>query len=1285
MKHLILMLLFAGGMFTRIHAQQESVTLQWDSPAREYISEDYSFTYYSFEGAVYDPEYRGLPVYTKSFPVPTGYHALAWLTDATYEYLEEALEGVTLPEPEDEISLHVATGTARGQSFANIWFIPLRKDPLTGQWQKLVSFTLHWKTEPGSETATGRRSVQYASQSVLASGQWYMFTTERNGVYKLDYNFLVNQLKMNLTGIDPKNIRIYGNGGAMLPEKAGDPHPDDLVENAIEVVGGSDGSFDPGDYILMYGQGPDNESLALQNVNNSQRMLYQHANNLYDTAAHWFITTDLGPGKRISIVPSLGIANYTSGQADFHVWLEEDLHNLAESGREWYGQMYDNFYPGQTLSFTVPDLLTDSVCYLKAVMAGRSLAGNTQFRILYNSQTLVTRSITSVGTNYYDPYAREASGWGQFYATGNNLNIQVQFITSPSDPQSQGWLNYIDITGRRTNRFSNGQIIFRDRHTVAPGRVTKFSVQTNKGNAVVWDITDPLHPARQEVQFTGSALEFTRPTDSLLTFIVFDGSQYYTPQAIGPVPNQDIHGTIGQPDMVIVTHPEFLAQANELAQYHIQRDGLSVKVVTTQQVFNEFSSGNQDVTAIRNLMKMLYDRAGGNPNDMPRFLLLFGDGSYDYKDIQISKNTNTNFVPTYQSYESLNRASTFTSDDYFGMLDDNEGQNLVNGNQLLDIAIGRLPVETADEAVAVVNKIKHYTSPASLGDWRNHVTFVADDEDGNTHIGDANKIATQLEKAQPVLNIDKIYLDAYQQVSTPGGGRYPDVNEAINARIFSGTLIMNYTGHGGEDGWALERILRNPMVKKWKNLNNLPLFVTATCSFSRYDNPDKKTTGEIILVKADGGAIALVTTVRLVYSFGNYTLNKTFFSHIFEKTNGTYTTLGEALMHTKNDKDITRGANNRKFTLLGDPAMTLAYPQYTVFTTEVDNQPFVQNGDTLKALQKVTISAEVRDETGTSLLTKFNGIAFPTIYDKERSVTTLQNDPTSNKYTFKVRDRIIYKGKATVSNGKFNYTFVVPKDISYNFGSGKISYYVEDGFTDGNGYDSIMIGGTTPGAPDDNVGPTANLFMNDTSFVFGGITDKDPVLLVKLEDENGINTTGNIGHDITAVMDEDEQNKIILNDFYEAELDDYTRGTVKYPLNDLPEGQHQIRVKAWDVYNNSGEGYTEFIVTDQAELALSHVLNYPNPFVSYTEFWFEHNRPDQPLHITIEIFTVSGKKVKTISRDIVPEGYRVSGITWDGLDDFGNPIGKGAYIYKVNVRTDDGAHAEQWQKLVLLR
>ncbi len=734
--------------------------------------------------------------------------------------------------------------------------------------------------------------------------------------------------------------------------------------------------------------------------------------------------------------------------------------------------------------------------------------------------------------------------------------------------------------------------------------------------------------------------------------------------------------------MIVIYHQDFLSAAQRFKEHRSAHSNLSIELVDIDKLYNEFSSGRVDPTAIRDFAKMLLDRSG-----QFKHLLLLGDGSFDTRNIGGDSKT---FVPVYETKESLHAVSAFPSDDYFALLTDEDGNDSLAGE--MDITVGRIPVRTLEEANGVIDKIIRYDTEAStLGDWRNRVTYAADDGDTNTHVNDADAIADDVRDLHRVFNFDKIYFDAYQQVSTSGDDRFPEAQDAINRTMFKGVLVLNYMGHGGGRGWAQERVLTNNDISNWSNSDKLPLFVTATCSFAGYDDASFTSAGEQIMLKPDGGAIALFTTTRAVFTSSNERLTREVFEAIFNVTDGYLPPIGEILRVAKNTS--TAGVeNSRKFTILGDPSLTLAVPKLDIATTHINGVAIGSQIDTIRALQEVTISGAVLDANG-NVNTSFNGTVYPTIFDKKIIAKTLGQDSDSQVKDFELQKNILFKGRASVTDGIFTFTFVVPKDINYAYGYGKISYYAEDGTqTDARGfYDEIIIGGTDPNGIQDDEGPIVEVFMNNEDFVTGGLTDKNPTLLVKLSDDHGINVAGNsIGHDLTGVLDQNTSNTYILNDFYESEVNDHRKGEVRFPLFDIEEGVHTISVKAWDVANNSSEGFTEFIVASGENAALDHVLNYPNPFSTCTNFQFEHNLAGQMLDVQVQIFTVSGKLAKTVHTQVNADGYRVTDIKWDGTDDYGDRLGRGVYVYKVKVRSlsDPSASIKgesDFEKLVILK
>ena len=1163
----------------------------------------------------------------------------------------------------DNIELNFFNGIEKKMNYGFYNFIPIIYDKNSGTYKKVVSYKFELITEKPTVNPTNK---SLTLNSVLESGDWYKIGVSKDGVFKLTYDFL-KDLGLDVDNINPANIKVYGNGGKMLPLLNSDYRPDDLQQNAIHVAGENDGVFDKEDYVLFYGQSPNTWNL------NTLSNRFNHKNNLFSDTSFYFITaSNTGqPSKRITSQPSLSGATINVTTFNDYTYHEKDLVNLIKSGQEWFGEVFD-IRTNYNFNFNAPNLDVNTPVQAEVFVAARSNNTST-FAITTNSNSF---NITCGGVdlnNYTSTFASTSSNATSFTATNNIINIGITYNRPNS--LSTGWLNKIEINYRRNLSMSGNQLFFRDINSIGVGNIASFNISNAGTITKIWDVSDPFNIKEINYNLSGGTVTFTVATDSLREFVALTNNYETQVTPLGKVENQNLHG-ITQADMVIVSHPMFLSQAGQVADFHSD-EGLNVIIVTPQQIYNEFSSGSQDIVAIRDFIRMLYNRTTVS-TDLPKYLLLFGDGSYDNKN---RLTNNTNFIPTFQSVNSTNPLGTasYVSDDFYGMLDPTEG--VWSGAEIMDIAIGRLPVKSQQEANNVVDKILNYNTTTTLDDWRNDVVFVGDDEDGNLHMKDANKIADTLITNYKSYNVDKLFIDAYQQVATPGGNRYPEVNDELDKAVNNGSLIINYTGHGGEVGWAHERILSVPMINSWENQRGLPLFITATCEFSRFDDPSRTSAGELILLNKKGG-IALLTTVRTVFSGPNFTLNKTLFDIIFTKNNLEDKTIGEIFTETKN---LTNGGtNNRNFTLLGDPALKLAYPNHKVITTKLNNIN-ISSIDTIKALQKVTIEGYVQNRSGQKL-TNFNGIIKPTVFDKAKTITTLQNDGGS-AMQFNLQTSKLFKGKVSVTNGDFSFSFVVPKDISYTYGVGKVSYYTENSFEDGHGYfDGFYIGGMADSIATDNQGPDLELYMNDDNFISGGMTDENPSLLAFVEDIHGINMVGNgIGHDIIAILDDKTEQPFVLNDFYEADLNSYQKGTIRFPFKDLEEGRHKLTLKVWDVYNNSSEATLEFVVVKSKDLVLDKVYNYPNPFTTYTEFWFEHNQPGKPMYAQVQIFTITGKLIQTLEQNILNEGFRSSSITWDGLDAFGDQIGRGVYVYKLRVRAENMSVAEKIQKLVILR
>ncbi|UYZ57744.1 type IX secretion system sortase PorU [Hymenobacter latericus] len=1214
-------------------------------------------------------------------------------------------------------------GTENRQPVTLASLVPLRRNPQTGQLEKLVSFEYTYRT--GSSPVQARTNRTYAPNSVLRQGEWFKIgvtnTSLGNGnVFKLDKAFLRN-LGLPVQSLDPRRLQLYGHSLGMLPQANSAPRPDDLEENAIYFAdnGGNNAAFDDDEYFLFYSPGPHTWEL------NGGR--FRHRLNLYTDTAYYFLTVGSTLGKRVAPAPAVtGIATAEIREYTDHFFYERDLLNLLKSGRQWLGETFSG-NAGLQKEFTfagITDLVVGSPLLVTSSAAATALppGGTTSFSLALNGTALGTQLIRNQSCNpgtafcYEEAANTELSTHTANAPAGPDLRIRLTYAGTPSDLSATGYLDYLEVQARRQLRLGNTPLLFRSLENVSGSALSAFVLQ-NAGNALVWDVTEPRTP--QAVAQTAG--RFLARSNQVREYVAFaPNASFDTPRAFGRVANQNLHAIgAGAPvDLAIVTHPLFVAEAERLAAHRRTHDGLRTAVVTTNQIYNEFSSGGQDITAIRDFVKMLYDRRGGAPG---LYVLLLGDASYDYKadpgnaanqlpawwkDRQVKDADNQNLVPTYEAIESFAKVAprfngqgvSYCSDDYYAYLDDNEGawpEDGSAGAQVMDAAVGRLPVRfgsrqanPAAMAAEVVRKLIEYDLAPAQGKWRNRLTFVADDGDNNQHLDNSEDTANPLVSTQPGFQVNKVYLDMYPQVSTASGQRSPNATAALDAAIEQGSLLVSYAGHGGPTAWADEKLITDASVQQLQNRQRLTFMFTGTCDFAQYDDPGFTSAGEQLLTDTPNGAIGLLTTTRLVYASNNQALANAFYRHLFQRNaaTGRWPRLGDAVVFGKNNdfEDVY----NRNFSLLGDPSMRLAMPDLVARTARLSdaNDPTRTPLDTVRALQRVRLEGEVVNPVGNALQSDFNGKVQVTVYEKADSVRTLGNENLPKVVV--VQRNVMYDGQATVRNGRFFVQFVVPKDINYRFGLGKISLYAADSTrnVDAHGANPrIVVGGAAKAGLTDTIPPTIRLAMDTESFAFGGLTRPNTTLLATLTDSSGINTAGTgIGHELTATLDNDPAKVTVLNEYYTADLNKFTSGRVRYLFKNLTPGPHVLRVKAWDNFNNSGEREIEFIVARDEKLALSHIINYPNPFATHTAFHFDHNRPGEDLDVQVQIFTVSGKLVRTLSAYVPASESHVKTITWNGRDEYNDQLARGVYVYRLSVRTSRDAPVSKYEKLVLL-
>lgn len=1281
-KSYTLLLLFIGFIS---FSQQRNVSINWNG--HRILQTGYTsitvpsfdsnhFSYDQINGMRYFAEWKESGLINESN---------ASITNISYSIISsQDLKDVNRSTIPTELKFRIANVDGRGEKSVYFEISPIVREG--NVYRRINSFTLNYSIGAARNAASSER-FSNITNSVLASGNWYRFYVDTTGVHRLSRNFL-SQLGIDVNSVNPRNIKIYGNGGAMLPYRNSQTQFIDVQENAIYVQGEEDGSFDNNDFILFYAQGP-------RGFNQEQNT---HI-NLYTDRTYYYLNIGSDAGKRITPI------NQPTDDADFQInnfqdytFYESDEFNLVKLGRRWFGDKFD-VENERNFSFEIPNVDTSAPVNVQIVLGSVSeLPSSMGVSVNGNSSSVNLPTINPDGFIY----GTQAFYNNSINVSGEAIDIELNYDNG-GNPIASAYVDYITLRSTRQLAFvEDAQLSFRNNSVASNSGIAQYNISNASAVDQVWDVTDILNV--QSVQNdNASNFSFKVNSGELREYIAFSISDAMVPNvdASVQVPNQNLKGTIltdnqGQfqdLDYLIITPQIFLGQAERLAEINRFHNNITVKVITLQEIYNEFSTGNPDIAAIRNFVRYIYDNASTAANRI-KYVGLFGDASYDYKD---RINNNTNFVPSWFSLNSFSVTNSLISDDFYGMMGDSEG-TLISTDRL-DIAVGRMLADSPQRAKEIVDKIEAYYAEDSYGSWRNNVLLVSDDIDEEFERvlqETTDQVATDLKVQKPFINSIKVHSDAFLQQASAGGDRYPEVNEAFQNAINVGVLLVNYFGHGGELGLADERIFDINDSQAINNNCRFNCFVTVTCEYTKYDNPDLQTAGEFTYWNTRGGAVALITTTRQIFVNVGSAYNDILEDYLFAYGSNDYPSMAEALRQTKLDPILAGSSQNRLVHFIGDPAMKLAVPRPSIQLTHINDVPITQTTDVLQALGRVKLSGEVTDESG-NLLSNYNGILTATVFDKEIERRTLANDGIQDSngtifLDFTTLGEIIFKGQATITNGVFEFNFVVPRDIGVPVGPGKVSFYAKRNnvLEDQTGFSlDIQVGGINQNAEEDNIGPLINLFMNDENFISGGITNESPTLLAKLQDDNGINTASGIGHDITAILDGDETNPFVLNDYYQANVDDYTNGTVTFNFRDLEPGLHTLTLKAWDVYNNSSTSEIQFEVFNNNELlVVENVLNYPNPFVNYTEFWFNHNSSDA-LDISVQIFTVSGKLVRTLNGQTNTSGKSTStlsrDIVWDGRDDFGDKIGKGVYIYKLKVKSQRlNIQVEKIEKLVIL-
>ncbi|AFK02795.1 hypothetical protein Emtol_1650 [Emticicia oligotrophica DSM 17448] len=1082
------------------------------------------------------------------------------------------------------------------------------------------------------------------AQSVLATGQWYKIATTRTGVHKIDAAFL-QSAGIDIGKINPQNIRIFGNGAGVLPQANNAKRLADLTENAIEVIGENDGKFDPADYILFFAESPH------KIIYNAENQNFSHLNNPYSDTTFVFLNLSDSKGLRVknqTLPTNVGNFIRTFDDFSFHELDQKNIissggRDLGGSGREWYGESF-GVSPDMSFDVKSEGVVAGSSIKINSAILGASFV-STKVSLKLNADSLVgEQPLRAIGTGTYDIKGNESIQSFTALANGKNTQKLIFSFNKNNQSSSVAYLNYFEVQMKRKLQFYAQQTIVRSIESLK-NKISTFALSQASNNQKIWDVSNALTVENIPFQINNSEAVFNTETQNQLkTFVLFSEANLLEPNAIHKIQNQNLQ-QVQVPDLLIVSVSFWHEQAQRLADFRKKNDALDAIVIDIEQIYNEFGNGSPDPTAIRDFGRFLWQK---NPQKL-KYLLLFADASFDYKNLIQYAGIDTKLqIPTYESRESLNPVNSYASDDYFGFFEENEGEWLENneGNHSLDISIGRLPVKNYEEAKNVVDKLIYYAqTQKTMGSWRRKISFVADDGDFNIHQQDADDIAEMAVKNNQDWQINKIYLDAFPQIATANGAISPATNRAINRIVNEGSLIINYSGHGGVDGWTEEKVLTREQILTWRNLSNMPVFLTATCSFGRFDDPGNVSGAEMAMLSPKGAAIGLLTTTRPVYSNTNFLLNSAFYQAFLKVKAGSVFRLGDIFRVTKNNS--LSGVFNRNFSLLGDPSMQLAYPTDKVVLTKVNG--LSPEKQTLKALSRVSLEGEIQASTG-KLKNNFSGKVLVSVFDKPSEISTLGQK--TEKFKYKAYRNQLFEGIVEVKNGGFKLSFIVPKDINYQLGLGRVSFYAisSDSLTDATGsFNELMVGGSETNILNDTKPPEIKLSV-----------DKNNVLSAEISDENGINISqAGVGHEMLLVLNDTLQ--VVVNQYFVNE-NELTKGVLKYNLGELPAGRHTIRLKVWDTYNNSAERALEFVV-ERVDLKILRAYNYPNPVENTTSFYIEHNAENQDLTIKLSIFDASGKQIFEHSENCyvcdktLNVGMEVEPKKWKA----------GTYIYRISV------------------
>jgi hypothetical protein len=1093
----------------------------------------------------------------------------------------------------------------------------------------------------------------YTDESVLASGHWVKMRVSESGVCRMTFS------QLRSAGIEPTQLRVYGYGGAMLAQDFTKTKIDDLPQVPVYVGA---------DYVLFWVQGPISWSY------NGTR--FTHTRNPYSDYGYYMLTDNVGELLAPTTAePIEGEATDIYQYPAYQVHEKDSLNlidrsGVAGGGREFYGEQF-NANQKRTISFSTPNAIEGESSRAFIDVAGYSKINST-FRCNFNG---TTGSISI--KPYPDFYTFACVGSLSMSATTAAEKQQVQLTFANSTAGALGWLNYIEMTTPTELKMRGSWLPVRTNSNYRLDEPVRFHLSDASASTQIWDITDLAHIRRMPTTMENDTLLWTGSQASGVREYVAvnpQGNSWVSAQIVGAVANQNLHA-LKNIDYVIICPEGYEAVSTDLAKAHEQKQGITWAVVTDKQVYNEFSSGTPDATAYRWLMKMLYDRADGNGIAKPRWLLLMGHGTFDNR--KLLPNSGTSLLLTYEAKNSVNEVSGYATDDYFGFLDDNEGENDNTG--MMEIGVGRLPINNLTEAREVVDKLIRYMNNEQAGKWKTQLMYLADDGEGGTHTETSEISAEMIRLANPDFIIHKIFLDGYPQEVNANGESYPLAKNRVENLLKSGVLFFDYSGHGGYNAITNESILNLKDIENMRN-TNLGFWLFATCNFAQFDS-GRRCAAEACVLNPNGGAVGILAATRTVYAAQNNEINRAVCAALFKHETPFHydATLGEAIAAGKNVRAAKSEMNRLPYVLLGDPAIRLNYPtDYQIITdTKID---------TLNALSVQRVEGSVVDED-MKVVEDFNGAVDIAVYDKIQEIPTRDNDNAGGDpkvVSYKDYPNMLFSGSTAVKDGRFEYTFMVPKDIRYNYGNGRIVFYArteeEVAPIEAVGhFEDFTIGGTGSYLVQDTVGPQMHIYLNTPAFKDGDKTYETPRFFADLYDENGINTAGaGIGHDLMLIIDDEAKKTYTLNEYFTAANNSYQAGQVSYLMEALPNGPHSLMFRAWDLLNNSTTQVLNFIVEAGLDPSIYSITTYPNPVQStgVLNLVVNYDQPDELLQTEVYLYNTSGQMIWSHTQQN-PDRVVIN------LADLG--LNAGVYVYSVRIKSASSGYSASSGKIIVTR